>query len=131
MDHVIEQGMFAPCRRKSIGGSLIGGIKETQEMLDFCGKHNITSDVSCRHMNCRFCAACNLHGYMHSALLSCGLPTLHVVFMQAVAPPHELVLCALQIEEIPATYLNEAMQRMLKSDVHYRFVIDVQGSMVQ
>lgn len=31
--------------RKSIAGSLIGGIKETQEMLDFCGKHDITSDV--------------------------------------------------------------------------------------
>ena len=36
-----------------------------------------------------------------------------------------------QIEEIPASYLNTAMDRMLKSDVHYRFVIDVQGSMVQ
>ncbi len=31
--------------RRSIAGSLIGGIKETQEMLDFCGEHNITSDV--------------------------------------------------------------------------------------
>ncbi len=31
--------------RKSLSGSLIGGIKETQEMLDFCGRHNITSDV--------------------------------------------------------------------------------------
>jgi alcohol dehydrogenase (NADP+) len=31
--------------RRSLSGSLIGGIKETQEMLDFCGKHNITSDV--------------------------------------------------------------------------------------
>ena len=31
--------------RKSIGGSMIGGIPETQEMLDFCGKHNIVSDV--------------------------------------------------------------------------------------
>jgi uncharacterized zinc-type alcohol dehydrogenase-like protein len=31
--------------RKSLSGSLIGGIKETQEMLDFCGKHNITADV--------------------------------------------------------------------------------------
>jgi cinnamyl-alcohol dehydrogenase len=65
--------------RKSVAGSLIGGIKETQEMLDFCGEHNITSDV----------------------------------------------------EECPASYVNEAFQRMLKSDVHYRFVIDVQGSMVQ
>jgi uncharacterized zinc-type alcohol dehydrogenase-like protein len=31
--------------RKSIGGSLIGGIAETQEMLDFCGKHDIMSDI--------------------------------------------------------------------------------------
>lgn len=31
--------------RRSLSGSLIGGIQETQEMLDFCGKHNITSDV--------------------------------------------------------------------------------------
>lgn len=31
--------------RKRIAGSLIGGIKETQEMLDFCGKHNITCDI--------------------------------------------------------------------------------------
>lgn len=32
-------------RRRRLGGSLIGGIKETQEMLDFCGRHNITSDI--------------------------------------------------------------------------------------
>jgi len=32
-------------KRRSLSGSLIGGIAETQEMLDFCGKHNITSDV--------------------------------------------------------------------------------------
>jgi uncharacterized zinc-type alcohol dehydrogenase-like protein len=31
--------------RKKIAGSLIGGIRETQEMLDFCGKHNVTADV--------------------------------------------------------------------------------------
>ena len=31
--------------RRSIGGSLIGGLPETQEMLDFCGKHGITSRV--------------------------------------------------------------------------------------
>lgn len=31
--------------RRSFSGSPIGGITETQEMLDFCGKHNITSDV--------------------------------------------------------------------------------------
>lgn len=32
-------------KRRSIAGSLIGGIPETQEMLNFCGKHNITADV--------------------------------------------------------------------------------------
>jgi len=32
-------------RRRSIAGSMIGGIAETQEMLDFCADHNITSDV--------------------------------------------------------------------------------------
>src|SRR5207247_9122031 len=32
-------------RRRSFSGSMIGGIPETQEMLDFCGKHNITADV--------------------------------------------------------------------------------------
>jgi uncharacterized zinc-type alcohol dehydrogenase-like protein len=31
--------------RKSLAGSLIGGIRETQEMLDYCAEHNITSDV--------------------------------------------------------------------------------------
>ncbi|MDB6061645.1 MAG: hydroxyacid dehydrogenase [Verrucomicrobiaceae bacterium] len=58
--------------RRSVAGSIIGGIKETQEMLDFCGEHNIVSDV-------------------------------------------ELV----NIENI-----NTAYDRMLKSDVKYRFVID-------
>ena len=32
-------------QRRSIAGSMIGGIKETQEMLNFCGKHNIVSEV--------------------------------------------------------------------------------------
>ena len=32
-------------RRRSLAGSLIGGLPETQEMLDFCGKHNITCDI--------------------------------------------------------------------------------------
>jgi len=32
-------------KRRQLAGSLIGGIKETQEMLDFCAEHNITSDV--------------------------------------------------------------------------------------
>lgn len=59
--------------RKSIAGSLIGGLAETQEMLDFCGAHNIVSDI-------------------------------------------ELI----NIQDI-----NEAYERMLKSDVRYRFVIDM------
>ncbi|MEJ0009819.1 MAG: NAD(P)-dependent alcohol dehydrogenase [Alphaproteobacteria bacterium] len=58
--------------RKTLAGSLIGGIKETQEMLDFCGKHNIVSEI----------------------------------------------------ELIPIQKINEAYERMLKSDVRYRFVID-------
>lgn len=59
--------------RRSLSGSLIGGIAETQEMLDFCGAHNITSDV----------------------------------------------------EVIPIQKLNEAYERLLKSDVKYRFCIDM------
>jgi alcohol dehydrogenase (NADP+) len=59
--------------RKSLSGSLIGGIAETQEMLDFCGSHNITSDV----------------------------------------------------EVISIQKINEAYERMLKSDVKYRFSIDM------
>jgi len=60
-------------RRRSISGSAIGGIAETQEMLDFCGKHNITADV----------------------------------------------------EVIPIQKVNEAYERLLKSDVKYRFSIDM------
>lgn len=59
--------------RRSLSGSSIGGIPETQEMLDFCGKHNITADV----------------------------------------------------EVIPIQKVNEAYERLLKSDVKYRFVIDM------
>ena len=59
--------------RKSVAGSLIGGIAETQEMLDFCGKQGITSDIE-----------------------------------------------VIRIQDI-----NEAYERMLKSDVKYRFVIDM------
>jgi uncharacterized zinc-type alcohol dehydrogenase-like protein len=59
--------------RKSVAGSLIGGIAETQEMLDFCGQHGITSDI--------------------------------------------------EMIKIPG--INEAYERMLKSDVKYRFVIDM------
>jgi uncharacterized zinc-type alcohol dehydrogenase-like protein len=60
-------------QRRSISGSIIGGLAETQEMLDFCGKHNITADV----------------------------------------------------EVIPIQKVNEAYDRMLKSDVKYRFSIDM------
>jgi alcohol dehydrogenase (NADP+) len=59
--------------RRSLSGSLIGGIPETQEMLDFCGAHNITADV----------------------------------------------------EVIPIQKVNEAYERLLKSDVKYRFSIDM------
>lgn len=59
--------------RRIIGGSLIGGIAETQEMLDFCGKHNITC----------------------------------------------------MTEKIPISYVNRAMERLIKNDVKYRFVIDI------
>ena len=59
--------------RRSLSGSMIGGIAETQEMLDFCGQHNITSDV----------------------------------------------------EVIPVQKANEAYERLLKSDVKYRFSIDM------
>jgi alcohol dehydrogenase (NADP+) len=59
--------------RKSVAGSVIGGIAETQELLDFCGEHGITSDV----------------------------------------------------EVIKIQTINDAYERMLKSDVKYRFVIDL------
>ena len=59
--------------RRSLSGSNIGGIAETQEMLDFCGEHNITADV----------------------------------------------------EVIPIQKVNEAYERLLKSDVKYRFCIDM------
>lgn len=59
-------------RRTRLSSSSIGGIRETQEMLDFCAKHNITSDI----------------------------------------------------ELIRADQINEAYERLIKSDVKYRFVID-------
>jgi alcohol dehydrogenase (NADP+) len=62
-------------KRRSISGSLIGSIAETQEMLDFCGKHNITADV----------------------------------------------------EVIPIQKVNEAYERLLKSNVKYRFSIDMKS----
>lgn len=61
--------------RKRIAGSMIGGLKETQEMLDFCGEHNIVSDI----------------------------------------------------EMINMQDINEAYDRMVKSDVKYRFVIDMKS----
>jgi uncharacterized zinc-type alcohol dehydrogenase-like protein len=61
--------------RRQLAGSLIGGIKETQEMLDFCAEHNITSDI----------------------------------------------------ELISIDKINEAYERMLRSDVKYRFVIDMKS----
>ena len=60
-------------KRRRIAGSLIGGIAETQEMLDFCAEHNIVSEI----------------------------------------------------EMIDIQTINEAYERMLKSDVKYRFVIDM------
>ena len=59
--------------RRNFSGSLIGGIRETQEMLDFCGEHNLTSDI----------------------------------------------------ELIPIQKINEAYDRLVRSDVKYRFVIDM------
>lgn len=59
--------------RRSLAGSMIGSIKETQEMLDFCGEHNIVSEI----------------------------------------------------EKINIGEINEAYERVLKSDVRYRFVIDI------
>jgi len=60
-------------KRRQLAGSLIGGIAETQEMLDFCAEHGVVSDI----------------------------------------------------ELIPVQKINEAYERMLKSDVKYRFVIDM------
>ena len=60
-------------KRRHLAGSLIGGIAETQEMLDFCAKHGIVSDI----------------------------------------------------EMIPMQDINTAYERMLKSDVKYRFVVDM------
>src|SRR5438128_2240805 len=60
-------------RRRSLAGSAIGGITETQEMLDFCGEHNLTAEV----------------------------------------------------EGSPIQKVNEAYERLLKSDVKYRFCIDM------
>lgn len=73
-DRPLPVGMFGLIAgRRSLSGSPIGGLAETQEMLDFCGQHNITADV----------------------------------------------------EVIPIQKVNEAYERMLKSDVKYRFSIDM------
>ncbi|CAG9271678.1 MULTISPECIES: NAD(P)-dependent alcohol dehydrogenase [Paraburkholderia] len=72
-DHPSPQVFNLIMKRRRLAGSLIGGIAETQEMLDFCGKHGITSDI----------------------------------------------------EMIQMQQINEAYERMLKSDVKYRFVIDL------
>ena len=60
-------------KRRTLAGSMIGGIKETQEMLDYCAEHQIVSDV----------------------------------------------------EVIKMSQINEAYERVIKSDVRYRFVIEV------
>jgi uncharacterized zinc-type alcohol dehydrogenase-like protein len=60
-------------RRRSIAASLIGGIRETQEMLDFCAEHGLASDI------------------------------------EVIAPDQ----------------INEAYARLEKSDVRYRFVLDM------
>jgi len=70
----VEPFAIVPGRR-SLAGSLIGGIRETQEMLDFCAQHNIVSDI----------------------------------------------------ELIPIQKINEAYERTIKSDVKYRFVIDMKS----
>lgn len=60
-------------QRRTFAGSMIGGIRETQEMLDFCAEHNIASEI----------------------------------------------------EVIAASQIDEAWERVLASDVRYRFVIDI------
>lgn len=69
----IPVASFSLLRRRSLAGSAIGGIRETQEMLNFCAEHNITSDI----------------------------------------------------EITPIQKVNEAFDRVVKSDVRYRFVIDM------
>lgn len=65
--------------RRLVGGSNVGGMKETQEMLDFCAKHNIAADIELVRMD----------------------------------------------------QINTAMERLAKSDVKYRFVIDMGNSKLQ
>ena len=72
-DHPSPQVFNLIFKRRRLAGSLIGGIAETQEMLDFCGQHGITADT----------------------------------------------------EVIALEDINAAYERMLRSDVKYRFVIDM------
>jgi uncharacterized zinc-type alcohol dehydrogenase-like protein len=73
-EHPMEVGAFSlALARRSLSGSNIGGIAETQEMLDFCAEHNVTPEI----------------------------------------------------ELIDPDYINEAYERVLASDVRYRFVIDI------
>lgn len=65
-------------KRLTIWGSLIGGLKETQEMLEFCGENNVTCDIE-------------------------------------------------RIEATPTT-IQTAFERISKSDVKYRFVLDLRNS---
>jgi len=69
---IIQPGLLVG-RRRALAGSMIGGIRETQEMLDFCGAHGIVADI----------------------------------------------------ERIDLAAINDAYERMLRSDVKYRFVIDL------
>lgn len=62
---------------KSISGSVVGGTKVTQEMLDFCAAHKIYPNI----------------------------------------------------EIIPFQYVNEAIERLIKKDVKYRFVVDIENSL--
>lgn len=62
--------------KRTVKGSIIGGIKETQEMMNLCGKHNITCDI----------------------------------------------------EVVKPDKINEALDRLARNDVRYRFVIDIAGN---
>ena len=68
------RGFSLAANRRSLAGSMVGGIAQTQEMLDFCAEHKIGAEI----------------------------------------------------ETIAADQINEAYERVLKSDVRYRFVIDAQ-----
>ena len=75
-DEPVPLAAFSLIRnRRQLEGSLIGGIRETQEMLDFCAEHGVASDI----------------------------------------------------ELIPIQQINEAYERMIRGDVRYRFVIDMQS----